>query len=128
MGQVAQELWVYNVLAGAAVTKFRIVKYGSNDNEFIQGAAATDKVCGVADAIGAEAAGDPLDVVRSGLARVEYGGTITRGDMLVSDANGKAVAAAPSAGTNNRSIGIAEISGVSGDIGIVDVRPQQIQG
>lgn len=114
--------------AGAAITKHRIVKHDTADDTLIQGAAATDKLLGVADALGAAAAADRVDVILAGTARVEFGGTVARGDLLTSDANGKAVAAAPSAGSNNRVIGVALVSGVSGDIGFVQISQGSVQG
>lgn len=115
-------------LAGAAITKRRIVKLGADDKHVIQGAAATDSLIGVADSLGAAAAEDPIDVILQGIADVELGGTVTRGGLLSSDANGKAVAAAPGAGTNNRIIGFALASGVSGDIIAVQISQGSVQG
>jgi hypothetical protein len=117
-----------NLEAGAAISPYRIVKPGAADNKAIQAAAVSDAMFGVADSLGAAAAGDRVDVITSGVAEVELGGTVTRGGMITSDANGKGVAAAPAAGTNNRVIGIARVSGVSGDIIDVQLSPGQIQG
>lgn len=117
-----------NLEAGAAISAYRIVKHGAADGKVIQGAAATDALMGVADALGAAADGDRVDVITVGVAEVELGGTVTRGGLLTSDANGKGVAAAPAAGVNNRVIGIARVSGVSGDIIDVQLCPGQIQG
>ncbi|MBI5726763.1 MAG: DUF2190 family protein [Ignavibacteriales bacterium] len=113
--------------AGAAITGNRIVKFSSTDTTIVQAAAATDSILGVADSLGA-ASGARVDVVLSGTTEVEYGGTITRGDLLTADSNGKAVTAAPSAGVNNRIVGISMKSGVSGDIGLVLVNPFSLQG
>lgn len=118
---------IKNVIAETAVTKYRIVKFGSADGKMVQAAAATDALIAVAGELDA-AAGERLDVVTAGIADVEYGGTVARGDLLTSDANGKAVAAAPAAGVNNAVIGRAWVSGVVGDIGAVDIAPGQIQG
>lgn len=118
---------VRNYTSGAAIAARRIVKFDSTDGVVIQAAAATDAMVGVSD-LGCTASGDRLDIIRSGLVPVEYGGTITRGALLTADSNGKAVAAAPSAGANVRVIGIAEVSGVSGDVGLVMLEPGQIQG
>lgn len=113
--------------ATAAIAKYRIVKHGSNDGEAVQAAAATDALLGVANSLGA-ASGERVDITLTGACTVEYGGTVTRGALLTSDADGKAVAAAPAAGVNNRTIGIAMVSGVSGDYGSVLLGPSQIQG
>lgn len=113
--------------AGAAIAARRLVKFGSDDNNVIQAAAATDAVLAVANNLGA-ASGERVDVVMDGIAEVEYGGTVTRGDPLTSDSSGRAVTAAPATGTNNRIIGFALCSGVVGDIGCVRVNPCVMQG
>lgn len=125
---MANEGLVKTYIAGAAIVKHRIVKHGSGDRAAVQAAAATDLLLGVSDSLGADASGDPCDVIRSGIANVEYGGNVTRGQKLTADADGKAVAAAPAAGANAQIIGIAEVSGVSGDIGKVLIVPSTMQG
>lgn len=81
--------------AGGAVANRRIVAFGSADNTAIQATASTNKFLGVSDLpLGASAAtGEPFDVIRCDIAEVDYGGTITRGDRLTADSNGKAVSA-----------------------------------
>ena len=74
------------------------------------------------------ASGDRIDVVRSGMTPVIYGGTVAAGDLLTSDASGRAVTAAPGAGVNAYVIGQAEIAGVVGDIGSMTVFAGRIQG
>ena len=106
--------------AEAAITARRIVKFGAADYGVVQGAANTDALIGVAD-LGADAAGDRVDVHRGGLADVEYGGNVTRGDLLTTDGNGRAITAVAGAGV--RAIGVAEVSGVLGDIGKVLIAP-----
>ena len=115
-------------VAEAAVSAYRIVKWGSADGQVLQAAAATDKPVGVADNIGQATVSGRVDIIRQGIAEVQYGGTVTRGDLLVSDANGKAVVAAPAAGTNNQIIGRAEKSGVTDDIGEVMLAAVSTQG
>ena len=66
--------------------------------------------------------GDAVDVIKSGIADVIYGGTVTRGDYLTSNATGFAVVAV--AGDNV--IGTAELSGVSGDLGAVHIQKSSI--
>jgi hypothetical protein len=115
------------LVAGAAVTKNRIVKFGADDLTAIHAAASTDLLMGVSDNLGAASA-EPFDVIIDGLALVEYGGTVTRGDLLTADSVGRAIAAAPAAGVNARVIGVAMLSGVIGDIGSVRMAPGRIQG
>lgn len=113
--------------AEAAVNPRRIVAYGTADNQVIQAASTTATMFGVADSLGA-ALGGRIDVHTAGVVEVDFGGTITRGGPITADANGKAVAAAPGAGVNARIIGFARVSGVSGDIGLVQLEAGQIQG
>lgn len=114
-------------LAEAVIAARRIVKHGSADDKIIQGTSATDKLLGVTTEVAA-AINEHTDVIKSGMADVEYGGTVSRGDPLTSDATGRAVVAAPAAGANNRLIGFAEVSGVVGDIGQVWIEPGFMQG
>lgn len=113
--------------AGATINPYRIVKFDSADATVIQASAATDAVLGVANVLGAQS-GDRVDVCLIGIADCEFGGAVIRGAFLTSDANGKAVAAAPGAGVNARIVGVALVSGVSGDIGTVLINPNQVQG
>lgn len=117
---------IRNFNAGAPVAPYRIVKFGASDQEAIQAAAATDNSIGLSDQLGAAKAGDPLDVIRSGLGEVEFGGNVTRGDWLTADADGKAVTASPATGATVQVIGRAEVSGVDGDIGSVHIAPGTI--
>lgn len=112
--------------AGGSISKFRLVKLSADDT-VVAASAATDAVFGVLGELDADS-GDRVDVVLSGIAEVEFGGNVTRGALLTSDANGKAVAAAPAAGVNNRVIGVACESGVAGDIGSVLIAHSSFQG
>lgn len=83
-------------IADGAIAINRFVKFGSADNKCAQASAVSDKIIGVSADVAADAAGDPVDVIMDGIAHVTYGGSITRGDPVTTDANGKAVAAADS--------------------------------
>ena len=98
--------------ATAAVAARIIVKYGAADGEALTAAAAADALLGVSTDIPA-ALGETFDVVRGGVTPVLYGGVVTRGDALTTNAAGAAVKAA----AGNQVIGYAEVSGVAGDIG-----------
>ena len=98
--------------AGAAVAKHKIVKPGAADDRVVQAADAGDKIIGVTDRPAA-AAGDPVDVAVIGEVPVECGAAVTRGDLLTSDANGKAV---PTTTAGNAVLGRALRSGADGDI------------
>ena len=118
---------VKTFVAGAALNPNQLVKYGVDDNTVIPAAAATDSIIGSTGAIGADL-GDRVDVTLIGVEEVSYGGNVTRGDLVTSDANGAVVTAAPVAGTNARIAGIAMVSGVLGDIGSVLIKPGSMQG
>lgn len=104
--------------ATAAVAGRRIVKHGAADDTVVQATAATELFAGVSDPMGA-AAGKVCDVHQDGIAEVEYGGNVTRGQPLTADANGRAILANPAAGATVEIIGHAQVSGVSGDFGRV---------
>lgn len=115
---------IKSLLAGGAVAARRIVKFGSSDSLIVQAAAATDASIGVSE-LGA-AQGQACSFAVDGIAVVEYGGNVTRGAPLTADSDGKAVAAAPAAGTTARVIGYAMVDGVSGDLGSVRIAPSTI--
>ena len=118
---------VKNQIADAVINAFSIVKFGTTDGHIVPAAAVSDSLVGVSTDIAA-AIGDRADVIVHGLADVLYGGTVTRGDLLTSDASGRAVTAAPAAGVNNVVIGVAFVSGVVGDIGAVIISQGKVQG
>lgn len=118
------ELFIKACYAGAAILPFHLVKHGAADGFAVTSAAATDASFGVADSLGAEAANDPVDIIRGGIAEVVYGGTVTRGQPITSDAQGRAVVAV----AGNRIIGFAEVSGVVGDRGSVFIAPGFVGG
>ena len=113
--------------AEAAIAPYRIVKFGANDGGYVQAAAATDSLAGVCESVG-PASGERVDVIKSGIADVEYGGVVTRGGPVTADANGKGVAAAPAAGSNVRIIGFAEVTTAAGDIAPTWIEPGIMQG
>lgn len=84
---------IKNFEAGAAITKHRIVKPGADDDHVLVAAANTDLLIGIADLLGAAAAEDRIDVILAGIADVEFGGTVTRGQSVTADSSGKAVRA-----------------------------------
>lgn len=125
--------------AEGAIAAHRIVKFGAADGGLLQAAAATDAMFGVSTELSA-LTGERCDVIKLGDADVEYGGAVTRGDELTADASGRAIAATRHTHTENtgvayvqnaatgtatlqRIIGIANVSGVLGDIGSVAIAP-----
>lgn len=81
--------------AGGTINEYRIAKFGSSDSVVLQADASTNKFAGVfCLPKGATAAtGETVEVIKSGIADVTYGGTITVGDRLTSNADGKAISA-----------------------------------
>lgn len=117
--------------AGASVNPARFVKFDSDDRTVIQAAAGGDSVIGASDSNPngtAAASGERLDVILDGIVTVTYGGTVTRGQLVMSDSTGRAVTASASAGANVRTAGIAMVSGVVGDLGAVLLSPGSFQG
>lgn len=103
----------------------RIVKFGPGDKTCALATAGT----GFGVSADTDAADDALcDVALLGLVDVIYGGVVTRGDLLTSDAQGRAVAAAPGAGITVEIVGRALISGVLGDFGSVHLSPSRLRG
>ena len=128
-----------SIKAGAAVAAHRIVQYDGSGGA-IQATGPTDPSFGVSD-LGADS-GAALDVRMGGIAPVDYGGAVSAGDPLTSDADGKAIAATPHTHTENtagayaqdattdgastvRIIGYAVVDGEDGDIGSVHLTPGQ---
>lgn len=122
------KLIVKTFVAGGAIGHRRFVKVGAADGEVLQASAAADALIGVTDHPGGAVQGDRVDVVLLGITDVEFGGAVTRGTFVASDANGRAVAAAPAAGANVGVGGRSHVTAASGDILPVLINPTQIQG
>lgn len=114
-------------VAGAAIAPNRFIKFGADDLTVIQGAAAGDAIFAVSDDVGC-ASGERLDNILSDIATVEFGGTVTRGALLMSDSVGRAIAATAAAGVNVRTCGVALVSAVTGDKGPVLISLGSFQG
>jgi len=122
------ELLNKSYTAEGVIPPYRIFKFGAADGGILVSAAATDKLVGVTGRLGLAAIGDRGDGCRLGICEVEYGGAVAAGDALTSDASGRAIVAAPAAGSNVRIIGFAEVAGVLGDIGSLFISPCSLQG
>jgi len=110
--------------AFAPVKPYRIVKFSANPGQVQQSVSASDQSFGVSNLIGADAAGERVDVVVMGIPEVEYGGNVTAGNPLTADAEGKAVVAA----AGDVKIGCAMVTGIAGDIGSVLLGAGGVQG
>ena len=128
-----------NFTADGAVAARRVVKLGGDDGKAAQADGSTGALVGVADELGAKDGGR-IDVHLAGIVAVVYGGDVVRGDVLTSDADGKAVAAARHTHTENvaaaytqdattsaadevHTAGVALVSGEAGDIGYALLAP-----
>jgi len=119
---------IKNYTASTNIGARRIAKFGASDGTASLATAAADAVIGVTTDIDATS-GERVDVIHEGFAEVYAGAAITRGALLVADANGAAVTAAPGAGANVRTIGFALQSAIAlGDIINVYVQPGSLQG
>ncbi|CAD5107230.1 capsid cement protein [Zestomonas carbonaria] len=108
--------------AGGAIASRRILVHGSSDGAAVQATGGTALLIGVSTDIPTDN-GQPVDVIRTGLAPVEYGGTIARGAPLTADSQGRAVAATLPVVANTYIIGFAEVEGSEGDIGSAFIAP-----
>ena len=109
--------------AGAALAGARIVKFGSADYAVIAAIDGTAPVAGVTVPNINVAAGETVDVVKVGLARLKLGGVVTRGQWIVAGAAGVGVAASIVPGVELHVIGKAEESGVLDDEINIFVQP-----
>jgi hypothetical protein len=99
--------------------RFLLAKFGTGDKTAKVAIAATDKIIGVftdIDVLDKE----PCDVHRDGVRRVIYGAAVTKGDRLTANAAGRGI---PTVTQGDSYVGIAEITGVAGDIGSVAIVP-----
>lgn len=106
-------------LAGGTINPNRLIKIGADANHVIQCSATTDIPLGVIQISAAVGSEDSVVYApfgsSAGQLRVELGGTVSFGDFLQTDANGKATALLGAAGTYYI-IGRALQAGVSGDV------------
>lgn len=112
--------------ASADIPARRIVHF-SGDGQVATATGQTDKNIGVSEAVNTKT-GQRCDVVLVGLADIEFGGNVSRGDRLTADAQGRAVTVNPGSGVTAFVIGTAHVSAVAGDFGPVLVNPSQTKG
>lgn len=119
MGQTTGFL-TKNLTATTAIPARTLVKFGAADGTGVPAVDGAAFIFGVSHEIDT-AVGERCSVHGIGnIADVLYGGTVTRGDALTADAQGRAVATTT---TGARCVGFAEVSGVVGDIGSTIVTP-----
>ena len=98
--------------APASVEGYRIVTLAVGVNTVETANAVTDPLIGVTTSIGSMDNGR-CDVIVGGISEIKIGGSVTRGDVLTTDASGRAVTSG--AGTD-RIIGLALQDAVLDDI------------
>jgi len=108
-----------NRTAGGAIAAYRIVTRGADEKTDVQADAASDALLGVNGPMAA-ASGERFDACVLGLAEVEYGGSVVRGNPLTADSDGRAIAATVN---GQRIIGVAWEDGDEGTIGSVLLSP-----
>lgn len=97
--------------AAGTINPYRFIKYSSTDTTAVQCSAASDAIIGVTGSVGATT-GLACDFTMVGIGEVVCGDTVTRGNSLTADANGKAVVAV----AGNSIAGKALKSGAAGDV------------
>ena len=109
--------------AGAAIAKYTIVKFDSEDDKVIVATGVTDLPIGIA-LEAAAASGDRIDVAVAGIAEVKAAGAITRGDYVVATTGGEGKAGT-SATAKQNAIGKAMAGVADNDIFPVLIAPSQ---
>lgn len=94
-----------------SIDAYRFVAFSGASGQVKQASGGRDKIMGVSGELGS--IGSRVDVVRLGIAQVEYGEDIEPGDPLTSDDKGRAVKASPGLAA----IGCAELGGSLGTVG-----------
>jgi len=119
MGRTTNGL-IKSRVATTAIPAYRFVKEGPADGTGVPAVDAAAPIIGVSSELDT-AVGERASVQMAGnIAEITYGGNVTRGDKLTADAQGRAVTTTT---TGAHYGGIAEVSGVLGDIGTVMVTP-----
>lgn len=118
-------LLIKNYIAGGVIRPCRFVKW-SADGTVVEAVDGAAPIIGISEQVGVtqadlDAGRNRIDVIRAGLAYLDIGGNVSRGDWLRADANGKGVAAALSAAATMHIGARAEVAAVSGDQIMVQV-------
>jgi hypothetical protein len=130
MGQSQAFVKSYTIDDAAGVGQYVVVVQGAANGGCKKPAAAND-----AGFLGVTIEAQPnqnksVPVQKGFVVRVKYGGTITRGDRLVINSSAgdvksaeALVTAAPGSASVQNVIGMAEIDGSSGDVGLMNIAP-----
>lgn len=115
--------------AGGTVNPRRFIKMGASDGYAIQATGSAATLIGISEQVvgvstnNIAAAEDMFDVIKGDQALLELGDTVTRGQYLTADADGKGIPAVVVAGTPLYVGAYAEESGVVGDFILVTLHP-----
>lgn len=121
-------LMTKNYVAAAAIPAYTIVKPDAAAGKVAAAAAAADKLIGVTTDVDA-VLGERADVIHLGEAKVVAGAAFAAGDLLMSDASGRAIVAAAAVAANVRTVGYAREAALAlGDIVEIVVQPGVFQG
>lgn len=96
---------IHTWTADGAVTRNRFVETGTNDEDAAMVNGLGDQVIGVALETAADNAS--VQVAHGGIVIVDSGAAVTRGNLVRSDASGRAVAYTPGVATATRAAGVA---------------------
>lgn len=113
--------------ASAAIAQYLIAQYTATRGQVAPATASSQKLAGAVD-IGADAAGEMVDVAIGGEAKVKLGGVVAAGDPITSDAASKGVVAVFAAGQTRYIIGFAMEPGVANDVIAYRVAPSIMAG
>lgn len=114
------------VTAKTAVTKYRVVKKDTTEDQVSHATAVADKSYAIAQTSGG--IGERVRVTLAGICKAEAGGAFEQGDLLTVDGSARVILAAPLAGVNNRIIAVAMGNAVLNDIATVLLAPGMLQG
>jgi hypothetical protein len=98
-----------------AIAACSVLIFGTADNTVALATGSTSKIIGTSDNLD-HTDGEMVDVEVRPMGEVKLGAAVTRGDRLTSNASGLAVTAAPAAGVNAQTFGIAAKSGVANEV------------
>jgi len=119
---------IQNYTGSGEIERRRIVAFDATEGQVKQATATSDTIIGVTGIHPCEGAGLRVDVQLAGLADVEFGAAVAQGDRLTVDAQGRAVPAAPAAGTRVQIVGTALVVGEAGSYGQILVNPATLTG
>lgn len=112
-------------LCAADIAGFLIVAAEGTDKQVQVASDPTELLIGAADEMGGKTGG-MVDIDVAGWSSVRFGDDVDFGTPLTTDANGKAVAAVPVAGSVIRCIGFAMCDAADGDVGPYQIAPHVI--